>query len=108
MIFPKDGEKALEKIPHLFLEALADFKMQEIQDITNVQWKPIQNCHNESPLYNEYILIKMGKKETQDILLKRRSKTVLFSDDKTIISVENLMKSSEKLPKSNKVSLARL
>jgi hypothetical protein len=29
--------------------------------LTNVQCKAIQNCHNESPLYNEYILIKMKK-----------------------------------------------
>jgi hypothetical protein len=27
-------------------------------NLTNVQYKPIWNCHNESPLYNEYILIK--------------------------------------------------
>jgi hypothetical protein len=27
-------------------------------DLTNIQWKPIPNCHNESQLYNEYILIK--------------------------------------------------
>jgi hypothetical protein len=27
-------------------------------DLTNVQCKAIQNCHNESLLYNEYILIK--------------------------------------------------
>jgi hypothetical protein len=33
-------------------------------DLTNVQCKPLHNCHNESPLYNEYILIKMGKKKT--------------------------------------------
>jgi hypothetical protein len=26
-------------------------------DITNVQYKPDQNCHYESPPYNEYILI---------------------------------------------------
>jgi hypothetical protein len=26
-------------------------------DLTNVQYKPIWNYHNESPLYNEYILI---------------------------------------------------
>jgi hypothetical protein len=31
-------------------------------DLTNVQYKPIWNCHNESPLYNEYILIKKSKK----------------------------------------------
>jgi hypothetical protein len=30
--------------------------------LTNEQCKPIQNCHNESPLYNEYILIKMNDK----------------------------------------------
>jgi hypothetical protein len=28
-------------------------------DLTNVQCKPIWNCHNEFPLYNEYILIKI-------------------------------------------------
>jgi hypothetical protein len=27
-------------------------------DLTNVQYKPIWNCHNGSILYNEYILIK--------------------------------------------------
>jgi hypothetical protein len=27
-------------------------------DLTNVQYKPSQNCHYESPPYNEYILIK--------------------------------------------------
>jgi hypothetical protein len=26
-------------------------------DLTNVQYKPIRNCHNEFPQYNEYILI---------------------------------------------------
>jgi hypothetical protein len=26
-------------------------------ELTNVQYKPIGNCHNESPLYNKYILI---------------------------------------------------
>jgi hypothetical protein len=26
-------------------------------DLTNVQYKLIWNCHNESPLYNEYVLI---------------------------------------------------
>jgi hypothetical protein len=29
------------------------------RELTNVQCKPILNCHNECPLYNEYILIKM-------------------------------------------------
>jgi hypothetical protein len=42
-------------------------------DLTNVQYKPIQNCHNESPLYNEYILIKM-KEET----LSLKSKILQF------------------------------
>jgi hypothetical protein len=32
-------------------------------DLTNVQYKATQNCHNESPLYNEYILIKIEEKE---------------------------------------------
>jgi hypothetical protein len=31
-------------------------------DLTNIQCKVIQYCHNESPLYYEYILIKMKKK----------------------------------------------
>jgi hypothetical protein len=30
-------------------------------DITNVQYKSNQKCHYESPLYNEYILIKFFK-----------------------------------------------
>jgi hypothetical protein len=32
-------------------------------DLTNVQYKPIWNCHNESPLHNEHILIKNKEKE---------------------------------------------
>jgi hypothetical protein len=31
-------------------------------DLINVHYKPIQNCQNESPLYNGYILIKMKKR----------------------------------------------
>jgi hypothetical protein len=31
-------------------------------DLTSVQCKPIQNCHNKYPLYNKYILTKMKKK----------------------------------------------
>jgi hypothetical protein len=31
-------------------------------DLTNVQYKSIWNCHNESSLYNEYTLIKIKKK----------------------------------------------
>jgi hypothetical protein len=42
-------------------------------DPTNVQCKAIWNCHNESPLYNEYILIKMGKKRT----VKRGNKQMI-------------------------------
>jgi hypothetical protein len=30
-------------------------------DLANVQCKPIQNCHKESPLYNKYIIRKMKK-----------------------------------------------
>jgi hypothetical protein len=29
-------------------------------DITNIQCRVIQNCLNESLLYNKYIIIKMG------------------------------------------------
>jgi hypothetical protein len=32
-------------------------------DIINVQCKAIQKSHNKSPLYNEYMLMKMGKKD---------------------------------------------
>jgi hypothetical protein len=32
-------------------------------DLANVQCKPVQNCDNESPLYNKYILIRIVKKE---------------------------------------------
>jgi hypothetical protein len=35
--------------------------------------KAIQNCHNKSPLYNEYMLIKMEKK-----------KLVLLEQDQTL------------------------
>jgi hypothetical protein len=28
-------------------------------NLTNVPYKPIWNCHYESPVYNEYILIKI-------------------------------------------------
>jgi hypothetical protein len=31
-------------------------------DLTNVQYKPIWNCHNEFPPYNDYILIKINGK----------------------------------------------
>jgi hypothetical protein len=31
-------------------------------DLTNVQCKAIQNCHNKSPWYNEYMLTKMRNK----------------------------------------------
>jgi hypothetical protein len=30
-------------------------------DVINVQYKPVWNCHTESPLYNKYILIIKGQ-----------------------------------------------
>jgi hypothetical protein len=36
-------------------------------DLTNVQYKLIQNCHNESLLHNEYILIKNFKEEENQV-----------------------------------------
>jgi hypothetical protein len=38
-------------------------------DLTNVQYKPVWNCHNEYPLYNKYILIKklMGKNRNKNL-----------------------------------------
>jgi hypothetical protein len=39
-------------------------------DLTNVQYKPIWNCDNESPLYNESILIKLILKIKAQIKLK--------------------------------------
>jgi hypothetical protein len=32
-------------------------------DLTNIQYKPIWNCHNEFPLYNEYKSNKNCKKK---------------------------------------------
>jgi hypothetical protein len=32
-------------------------------NLTKVHYKATQNCHNEFPLYNKYILIKIGKKQ---------------------------------------------
>jgi hypothetical protein len=32
-------------------------------NVTNVQHKPVWNCHNESFLSSKHILIKMGKKK---------------------------------------------
>jgi hypothetical protein len=37
-------------------------------DLTNVLSKSIQNCHNETTLYNEYILIKMKKRDEQLVI----------------------------------------
>jgi hypothetical protein len=31
-------------------------------DLTNMQYKPIWNCHSESSLYSEYILMKKKRK----------------------------------------------
>jgi hypothetical protein len=37
-------------------------------NLINVQYKPIWNCHNELPRYNEYILIlNIGKKSPSDL-----------------------------------------
>jgi hypothetical protein len=36
-------------------------------DLTNVQCKAIQNCHNKFPLYNEYMLIKIKKKKRETL-----------------------------------------
>jgi hypothetical protein len=35
-------------------------------NLTNVQCKAIQNCHNESSLYNEYILKKKRRKKEEE------------------------------------------
>jgi hypothetical protein len=37
---------------------------EEGVDLTNVQCKVIQNCHNKSPLYNEYMIIKLEEKKS--------------------------------------------
>jgi hypothetical protein len=51
-------------------------------DLTNAYFKAIWNCHNESPLYNEYILIKMGKNnlklETTQISINSRMDLSIF------------------------------
>jgi hypothetical protein len=43
-------------------------------DLTNVQYKTIQNCHNESPLNNEY---KNGKKLKNKRALKTYSENII-------------------------------
>jgi hypothetical protein len=49
-------------------------------DLTHVQYEPNQNCHYESPLYNEYIQIK-------NLLLKKISICPPFSVSNLILSV---------------------
>jgi hypothetical protein len=34
-------------------------------NLTNLQYKPIWNCHNEFPLHNKYILIKFSLKKME-------------------------------------------
>jgi hypothetical protein len=45
--------------------------------LTNVQYKPIWNCHNESPLYNEYILMRKEKSilEMSNVVYERDRET---------------------------------
>jgi hypothetical protein len=43
-------------------------------ELTNIQYKAIQNCHNKSPLYNEYVLIKMEKKKTKMFKSEKKKK----------------------------------
>jgi hypothetical protein len=45
-------------------------------DLINVQYKANQNCHSETPLYNEYILINIynNKKDNLDRLLPKLTK----------------------------------
>jgi hypothetical protein len=40
-------------------------------DLFNVQSKIIQNCHNESSMYNEYMLIKIRRKRIPPKTLER-------------------------------------
>jgi hypothetical protein len=35
-------------------------------NVNNVQYKSNQNCHYESPLYNEHILIKIYNKKREE------------------------------------------
>jgi hypothetical protein len=39
-------------------------------DLTNVQYKPTLNCHNEPYLYNKYIFIKNNEKNVKSKKLK--------------------------------------
>jgi hypothetical protein len=43
-------------------------KRGDRDNLTNIQYMPIRNCHNESPLYNKYILIKIFKKKPMEVL----------------------------------------
>jgi hypothetical protein len=37
-------------------------------NLSNVQCKAIQNCHSKFSLYNEYMLMKVGKKKSGFVL----------------------------------------
>jgi hypothetical protein len=39
--------------------------------LTNVQCNPFKKCHNEFPLHNEYILVKMRRKKAWLFLFKK-------------------------------------
>jgi hypothetical protein len=56
-----------------------------VGDITNAQYKPFWKCHNEFPLYNEYILIKK-----------------LMENKKTLNSIPNTKKRKEGRKKGRK------
>jgi hypothetical protein len=49
-------------------------------NLTNIQYKAVQNCHNESPPYNEYMLIKMKKSFEIKNRTNKQNKTKLQKD----------------------------
>jgi hypothetical protein len=46
-------------------------------NLANVQCKAIWNCHNESSLYNEYVLIKMKKNFFKEKLVLDKKKRLI-------------------------------
>jgi hypothetical protein len=56
-------------------------KREDGGDLTNVQYKPICNCYNESHYHNEYILIKKKEMYQGDVTSGTREEKKLIHLD---------------------------
>jgi hypothetical protein len=50
-------------------------------DLTSVQYKPNCSCHNGSPLYNKYILIKNKNKKNQNFHTSQQQHCMLEDNE---------------------------